>query len=224
MSETSARASRFAFWFGSLARNGLIGARLAGAPGVEPPAAAEPPAGPAGAPAGRDGAGTAGAGAPARGAKVGRSAVLERAAGIGAVLETVGRIGDGSPPFDGPTLGAARPAPPEAAAAGNALAEGGPAGACRGGIAGGTPAAGRWAGIPSGAVGATAAAGGTNGRGAPVGPAVCEFADGAAVRGGPTNGPPAGRGSDGGAVGGDTGPPVARTAGCDPLPADGEGG
>src|SRR5580704_15943629 len=31
MSETSARASRFAFWFGSFARNGLIGFRSAGA-------------------------------------------------------------------------------------------------------------------------------------------------------------------------------------------------
>src|SRR5687768_14574470 len=30
MSDTSARASRFAFWFGSFARNGLIGDRPAG--------------------------------------------------------------------------------------------------------------------------------------------------------------------------------------------------
>src|ERR687893_398892 len=45
MSDTSARARRFAFWLGSFARNGLIGARRAGADGWPPVADFVVPAG-----------------------------------------------------------------------------------------------------------------------------------------------------------------------------------
>src|SRR5688500_6525127 len=100
MSETRARARRFACWLGSLARNGLMGARRAGAL-----AATAAPAGAAGA------AGRLCEVSPlaARGAKLGRSPV-SRFAGMGGAFETVGRIGDGSPPRDGPLVGPARPA------------------------------------------------------------------------------------------------------------------
>src|SRR5687768_16891307 len=100
MSETSARASRLAFWFGSFARNGLIGARRAG---VGVPAAPE---------AGREAgaAGALGTGADfGRSGNAGRSAVRVAGAAIGVLLETVGRSGEGDPPLAPPPLGAARP-------------------------------------------------------------------------------------------------------------------
>src|SRR5687768_17177372 len=102
MSETSARASRLAFWLGSFARKGLIGARRAGvaAPG-------EPDAG-----RGAAGGAALGAGAGAafgRSGNAGRSAVLVGGAATGVVFETVGRSGEGDPPFAPPALGPARP-------------------------------------------------------------------------------------------------------------------
>lgn len=171
MSETSARANRLAFWFGSFARNGLIGARRAGV-GAPPGAGTAPIAG---------GFGAALAGAPtAPGADAGRcgnagmSAVFVAVGAIGGALDTVGLSGDGEPPFAGPTLGPARP---DAAPAGGADGgtnggrddAGAPAGfVARGApLAGGVPPAGcggRWAGTPSGAVGTVAADAGTKGR------------------------------------------------------------
>src|SRR5688500_14885761 len=125
MSETRARASRFAFWFGSLARKGLIGARLAGvAPAPAPPGGEPVPAG------------AAAPGLAPRVAKCGRSSPAVLAGAIGVAFETVGRIGDGSPPRAGPVDGPGRvPGTP----AGGALVEPGepPAtgAAARGGMA-----------------------------------------------------------------------------------------
>src|SRR5687768_15483527 len=164
MSETSARASRFAFWFGSFARKGLIGARRAGAPAEGPAAAGDD------VPAPVAGRAPAVSGLAAFGAKLGSSPVSRFWAGIGAALETVGRIGDGSPPREGPVVGAARPVPAGDAPWFAPIAGGAPAGGPgRGGIAGGGPAAdaGRCAATPRGAVGRAAAPGGTKGRAGP---------------------------------------------------------
>ena len=204
MSETRARASRFAFWFGSFARKGLIGARRAGAGAPDVPPAAV--AGFAGRPAG--GALDGGAAEAGRCGNVGRSAVLEGAEAIGVVLETVGRIGEGDPPFAGPTLGAARP---EAGAAGGTNGGWDPtdgpeapwAGARGAPLAGGAPAGwgGRCAATPSGAVGTVAALGGTNGRGAPLAGGAIPPPDGA-------------WGRDAGAAGRDGAPPTGATPGA----------
>jgi hypothetical protein len=65
----------------------------------------------------------------------------------GGAFDTVGRSGDGDPPFAGPTLGAARPESPDAGGANAADpdAGGGPAVPCDAGLAippaGGAPAA-----------------------------------------------------------------------------------
>src|SRR5688500_15421823 len=106
MSETSARASRFAFWLGSFARNGLIGARRAG---VGVPVAVNPGRGAAG--------GALDAGAFGRSGNEGRSAVFVAGGATGVVFETVGRRGEGEPPFAPPVLGAARPDADDAGAA-----------------------------------------------------------------------------------------------------------
>ena len=101
------------------------------------------------------------------------SAVFVGAGATGGALETVGRRGDGTPPFDGPALGPARPDGAGADAPGGTMGGRGPP-PIGGGLlgrgapdAGGVPAGacGRTAGTPSGAVGTVAAAGGTNGRG-----------------------------------------------------------
>jgi len=115
MSDTSARASRFAFALGSLARNGLIGARAGGAPPG---------------PAGAVGRGDAGAlGAPGRGEAIGAGA-----APIPAGRGAPGAPGAGAGGIAGRSgaSGAAPAGPP------NADGRAGAAGCPTGGVAGRT--------------------------------------------------------------------------------------
>src|SRR4051794_39561565 len=88
MSDTSARASRFAFAFGSLARKGLIGGRaVVGVPGAPADGVAE---GAAGAATGGGGAGGGTTGAAARGvAGRGGGAGAAAAGGGGGAAGTV---------------------------------------------------------------------------------------------------------------------------------------
>src|SRR5690348_5441225 len=82
ISEISARASRFAFWFGSLARNGLIGGRVAGVNAAEVVA-------------GRFGVGETGVVAADAGGRDAEGATGARGA-TGATVGAVGGVTDGN--------------------------------------------------------------------------------------------------------------------------------
>src|SRR5829696_1906068 len=117
MSDTSARARRFAFAFGSLARNGLIGGRAGVADGA--PADVAVCVGCAGGESASDGGSVVGAGLAVAGAWVG--GVAGRCAGIealgvangGTTFAAVGGVnGRGGGPLKGGRLGTDAAGPP----------------------------------------------------------------------------------------------------------------